>query len=184
MIKNKIRICDNKTSDALEIIDAGLVAAQPKYFLGKFIKKNKLLVRSKTIPLSKFRRIYLVSVGKAADSMTEFACTKINFDGGITIIPKNYKVKHIGKNIDIIHASHPIPDHCSVMAATFVIKLLQSLNPDDFVVFLISGGTSSLLALPWGVDLNQKKKTTEILLKSGASIHEVNAVRKHISAIK
>ncbi|CAE6497334.1 putative MOFRL family protein [Candidatus Nitrosotenuis uzonensis] len=184
VIKNKIRICDNKTSDALEIIDAGLVAAQPKYFLGKFIKKNKLLVRSKTIPLSKFRRIYLVSVGKAADSMTEFACTKINFDGGITIIPKNYKVKHIGKNIDIIHASHPIPDHCSVMAATFVIKLLQSLNPDDFVVFLISGGTSSLLALPWGVDLNQKKKTTEILLKSGASIHEVNAVRKHISAIK
>jgi hydroxypyruvate reductase len=87
--------------------------------------------------------------------------------------------------IEIVEASHPVPDPAGEAAARRILALAQGLGPDDELVCLISGGGSALLALPApGLTLADKQAVTRALLKSGATIGEINAVRKHLSAIK
>ena len=89
------------------------------------------------------------------------------------------------KNIDIIEASHPVPDKAGVRGAERLFSLTHNLTKDDLVICLISGGASALLSLPAkGITASEKQDLTTQLLRSGATIHEINAVRKHLSAIK
>jgi len=89
------------------------------------------------------------------------------------------------KHIEIVEASHPVPDSAGEAAANSILTLVSDLTPDDLVVCLISGGGSSLLCLPAeGLSLDDKQKLNKALLKSGANIREMNCVRKHLSAIK
>lgn len=89
------------------------------------------------------------------------------------------------ENIEIIEAGHPLPDENSVRAARTILDSVKSLYPDDLVITLISGGGSALLCLPPdGISLAEKMAVNSALLKSGATISEINCVRKHISAIK
>ena len=87
--------------------------------------------------------------------------------------------------IQVVQAAHPVPDEAGRRAAARILKLARGLSADDLVVCLISGGASSLLALPApGVTLEEKQAINGALLKSGAAIDEMNCVRKHLSAIK
>jgi glycerate 2-kinase len=87
--------------------------------------------------------------------------------------------------IELVEAAHPVPDQAGLDAAGRMLALAQTLGPDDFALCLISGGGSALLSLPAdGVSFDDKRRVTDDLLKSGASIHEMNCVRKHLSAIK
>jgi hydroxypyruvate reductase len=89
------------------------------------------------------------------------------------------------KRIKIIEAAHPVPDAAGVQAAQDILKMVQGLTENDLVVALISGGGSSLLSLPaQGVTAEEKRDVNKALLASGAPIQEMNAVRKHLSAIK
>jgi glycerate-2-kinase len=89
------------------------------------------------------------------------------------------------RNIEIIEAGHPLPDENSVRAAEKIMDLVSGLDRDDLVIALISGGGSALLCLPpEGISLAGKMAVNTALLKSGATISEINCVRKHISAIK
>jgi len=89
------------------------------------------------------------------------------------------------KRIEVVEASHPVPDEAGRAAAQRILEIVRGLGPDDLVLCLISGGGSALLTLPArGVDLADKQAVNRALLKSGATIHEINAVRKHLSAIK
>ena len=89
------------------------------------------------------------------------------------------------RQIEVIEASHPVPDATGRGAAARILNLVRGLTPDDLVLCLISGGGSALLALPAeGVSFDDKRAVTSALLRSGATIHEINAVRKHLSAIK
>jgi glycerate-2-kinase len=89
------------------------------------------------------------------------------------------------QNIEIIEAGHPLPDENSVRAAQRIMELVSGLDRDDLVIALISGGGSALLCLPpEGISLAGKMAVNASLLKSGATISEINCVRKHISAIK
>jgi hydroxypyruvate reductase len=182
LIKNKRKICNKKTKDALDLLEAGLQAAMPESFLAKFVKRNQLLPPK--INLSKFDKIYIVSVGKAADAMAKFAHSKINSDGGIIIIPRTHTPVFFNKKFRIIRASHPIPNNSSVAAAKSIIQLIKNTRKEDLVIFLVSGGTSPLVCLPDGITLKQKQKLTQSLLNSGATIREINALRKHLSLVK
>lgn len=184
LIKNKKQLHNAKTNDALDILEAGLDAAKPEHFLDKFIDKKKLRVDGKSYPLSRYNKIYLVAVGKAADSMARFVESKIRVDSGVVVIPKNYKPLFSRKNFKFIRAGHPIPNNASVTAAKSIIRLLHKTKKEDLVVFLVSGGSSSLLCLPDGITLRQKQQVTEELLRCGASINEINTIRKHLSQIK
>ncbi|UEM01537.1 glycerate kinase [Skermanella rosea] len=89
------------------------------------------------------------------------------------------------RQIEIVEASHPVPDAAGHAAAARVLELAEGAGPDDLVLFLISGGGSALLALPApGLTLEDKQAVNKALLASGADIGQMNAVRKHLSAIK
>jgi glycerate 2-kinase len=89
------------------------------------------------------------------------------------------------RRIDVVEAAHPVPDQAGLDAARSMLQLASGLRPDDLVLCLISGGGSSLLTLPAeGLSLPDKQEINSQLLKSGASIGEMNCVRKHLSQIK
>src|SRR3990170_1137866 len=92
--------------------------------------------------------------------------------------------KNKNHRFQIFQAGHPTPDKTSVRAARYILKFLHQRNKDELVIFLVSGGSSALLALPDGITLNDKIRFTKELLVSGATIQELNCVRKHLSKIK
>ena len=89
-----------------------------------------------------------------------------------------------GKKFQIFNPRHPKPDQTSVKAAKEVMKFVQNRKNDELIVFLVSGGASSLLALPDQITLDDKIHVTDLMLKSGATIQEFNCIRKHLSKIK
>ena len=185
MIKNFDLLANTKMErKALQILESGLMAAQPKNFLKKFVNKNYISLGKDRIVLSKYRKIFVVAYGKAASSMAEYVVKKINISKGIIVIPKYTKSSLSSKKFVIIHAGHPIPDRESVKAGKIVQKFVESCSKEDFILFLVSGGGSSLLSLPDKITLNEKKQVTKLLLKSGATIDEFNSVRKRLSRIK
>src|SRR5450830_1907814 len=89
------------------------------------------------------------------------------------------------ERIEVVEAAHPVPDEAGRQAAARMLAMVQGLSRDDLVLCLISGGGSALLALPApGITLEEKQAINKALLKSGATIVEMNCVRKHLSAIK
>jgi glycerate-2-kinase len=105
-------------------------------------------------------------------------------DGGLVVAPARGE-STASSRIEVAAAGHPIPDDRGLRAARRILDLAGLLDENDLLIVLISGGASSLLPLPAdGLTLRDKQETTTLLLRSGASIAEVNAVRKHLSAIK
>lgn len=139
------------------------------------------------IPPPPTGRTIVIGMGKAGAAMAQSLeqhwqgdRSKIN---GLIVVP--YGSSLPTQYIEIIEAAHPTPDHNSVIAATRILGRVQNLSADDLVICLISGGGSALLCLPAnGLDLAEKQKINQQLLASGASIDEINCVRKHLSAIK
>ena len=185
IIKNfKDFATNSRKKDTLRIIEAGLDAALPDRAFGKIVKRNKLVLGKETILFSKYARIFVVGFGKAADSMAKKVSLFTRIDGGIIVIPSGTKSVLKNKKFKTLYAGHPIPNKQSVQAANQIVEFLKKREPDEFIIFLISGGGSALLSLPDGISLNDKKIVTSMLLKSGANIQEINCVRKHLSKIK
>lgn len=184
MIQNKRYLYNKKTQNALDILDAGLQAALPENLLAGIIRKNNLCVGGKSYLVSKYGKIYVVAVGKAADSMAKLVNSKIKLERGIIVIPQNYAPIFYDKKFKIHRAGHPIPNKSSVVAARSILHLLKDTKKDDLVIFLVSGGASALICMPEGITLVQKQQVTKLLLKSGATIGEINSIRKHLSSIK
>ena len=129
-------------------------------------------------------RVVVVGAGKAAASMAKVV--EDHMEGPLDgLVVTRYGHGLPLKRIEVIEAGHPMPDEAGTQAAQRILEKVQGLTPDDMVLFLASGGASALLALPApGVTLAEKRAVTSALLKCGASIHEINTVRKHLSAIK
>ncbi len=177
---------------AKAIFQAALAAVEPHAAVLRSLSKSNHLLRIlsgkkviKRIDLRKIQRIFLVGAGKAAAPMAE-AIEQVMGDRlsvGIVVV----KIGH-GLNLtktSVLEASHPIPDEAGIAAARRIKALLATAQPDDLVLSVISGGGSALLALPAdGLDLAAKQAVTQLLLGCGASIQEINAVRKHLSQVK
>jgi len=185
MIKNFNSLSNTKVKKkALQILEAGLTAAEPKNFLKSFVGKNHIRLGKNRIFLSNYEKIFVVAYGKAADSMAEYVSEKINISKGIVVIPKYTKSLLVSKKFNIFYSGHPLPDKESVRAGKTILEFVNNCSKGDFILFLISGGGSSLLALPDKITLTEKKHVTKSLLKCGATIDEFNTVRKHLSRIK
>lgn len=169
--------------DALSIIEAGLEAALPRLQLEKIIRRDHLLVFGKKIDLKKYDKVFVVAVGKAAYSMAEAVNSFTCVNGGLLVVPKKTRTNLTGK-FKVMQAGHPLPNKNSVIAAKKILDFLEETKPGDFVIFLISGGASSLVAMPDGITLKEKQIVTDLMLKCGANIHEINCIRKHLSKIK
>lgn len=185
MIKNYKQLATSYDKKiALSILESGLGASNPASIIGKTMNKNKIFLGKETISLLNYKKILLVSFGKAADSMARAVSSLIKVDGGVIVIPQGVKSQITNKKFDILHGGHPIPNNGSLQAAKKILNFLQKRKKDDFVIFLISGGGSSLVAMPDGITLDEKKSLTNLLIRSGATIHEINCIRKHLSKIK
>jgi len=174
----------DKKRDCLEILESGLQAADPKNIISKFVTPKEIKIGNKILNIENYSSIYSVAFGKAADSMTRALNTIIPIKSGIIVIPKGTKAKIKGKKFQIFNPRHPKPDQTSVKAAKEVMKFVENKKSGELIIFLVSGGGSSLLAMPDDITLDDKIHVTNLLLKSGVTIQEVNCVRKHLSKIK
>ena len=132
-------------------------------------------------------RVAVIAAGKAAPGQARamHAALSDRIDKGLLVVPEDMDAGEVPPGFELVRASHPLPDAGSVEAARKALALAESLAKEDMLLCGISGGTSALLALPVeGLSLSDKWQTTKMLLRSGADIGEINAVRKHLSRIK
>jgi len=136
------------------------------------------------LPAKPKGRTVVVGAGKAAAAMAR--AVEEHYDGDVEgVVVTRYGPGVPTQKIEVLEASHPVPDQAGVDASKRILQTVQGLTADDLVLCLISGGGSALLSLPAeGITLDDKAKFTDQLLRSGATITEMNCVRKHLSAIK
>ena len=156
-----------------DMFDAAVASASPKDAIPRYLPERPK------------GRCVVVGAGKASAAMAaalDAAWPDVELEG---VVVTRYGHAVPSGRIKIIEASHPVPDERSVVAATEILAAVRGLGPDDLVVALISGGGSSLLVSPAGaMTLVDKKAVNQALLASGATISEMNTVRRHLSGIK
>jgi hydroxypyruvate reductase len=169
---------------AASILERALSAAEP----GRLVR-SQLRVRARHLEVAGVRqrldrgRVALVAVGKAAAAMARAAEARLgpSLATGLAVTTERAALARVR----VLNAGHPVPDERGLAAAAEVESLAQGLGRDDLLLVLLSGGASALLPAPAeGVTLADKASTTSLLLRSGATIHELNAVRKHLSRLK
>jgi glycerate 2-kinase len=172
---------------ALNLVQAALTAVEPRAAVRSHLrlKGTELSVDLQTYDLGQYRHLYVVGGGKASAPMA-LALEEVLGDritAGVISVKYGYTAST--QRILIEQAGHPIPDDRAVRATEKMIELLQQAGPEDLVICLLSGGGSALLAAPPpGITLADKRRVTNALLRSGATINEINVVRKHLSQIK
>lgn len=173
--------------DALAIFQAGVKAVDPKNAVKRHLKRQDemLSVGNQTYDLTDYKGVYVVGAGKASAAMAKaieeiladrIKASAINVKYGNSV---PLKIVHVNE------AGHPVPDEAGLRGTQQIFQLLRQTGEKDLVICLISGGGSALLPCPAeGLNLENKQQVTKLLLEVGATIHEINAVRKHISQVK
>jgi len=172
--------------DALTILKTGLEAASPGRIIEESVKVNglNLLIGGKEFDLKRYDRIILLGIGKASVPMSKSLTEKLDVDGG-AIITSNRGSIDIPGPVEVFYGTHPVPSQTNREAAEKLIAIAEGADESTLVLFLVSGGGSSLFFSPvTGVSTSEMKRVNELLLRSGASIHEINTVRKHLSRVK
>jgi len=181
---------EQRRADADELVRAALAAVEPAAAVRRHLRRtaDALVIGDRRYPLGERRRTLLIAAGKAAVPMAIAAAEALGpaLDRGVVVT----KVGHAGRaaelppSVAVIEAAHPVPDESSVRGAQAVADLAQAAGEDDLVLCLISGGGSALLTLPVpDLDLPGYQALTAALLRSGATIDELNTVRKHLSQV-
>jgi glycerate 2-kinase len=162
-------VINHPTRFLRKLFDRAVAAADPKQRVPAFLPERP---QGRTIVLG---------AGKASAAMA--AAVEDHYGAplrGLVVTRYGHAVKT--RSIEIVEAAHPVPDESGRAAASRMLELTRGLTPDDLVLCLISGGGSALTTLPAdGISLADMQALTNALLKSGATIHEMNCVRKHLS---
>ena len=178
----------------LEVLESALTAVKPENIINNNIRiqNNHLFIQQDKYDLSSFNRFIIIGGGKATGEMS-FALENILKSvpqkkyGGLINIPDNLDFKNLNSTGKIIlnYASHPIPNSKGFSGTKKMIDLIKQSSKNDLIICLISGGGSALLPLPKkGVNLKDLQEINSLLLASGATIHEINTIRKHLSDFK
>lgn len=179
------RECLEAREAVLEALIEGLKAADPEVAISREIRVEDGHVVCGDRKF-KPRRIFVIGAGKATYKMARalVGILKDKVSGGVISIPKNVESEPLG-NIEILKSGHPKPDSNSIKAGEKILKICRDAEENDLIIALISGGGSALLELPTPpITLPDIQETTEILLRCGADIREINTVRKHLSLVK
>ena len=195
-IKNMDKLLENYSEperkfreDLLSSAEEAIRAVQPDELLRKKLKlKGKtLIIGDVRVKLTDFEEIVILGAGKAVHTMCRYIEQLLGdkITGGLLIVPYNVVGLYTSSKVKIRGGGHPVPDKEGYEAAKELVEIAQSTGPKSLVLVLISGGGSALMPLPAEpVTLEDKIEITRILLKSGATIDEMNVVRKHLSMIK
>lgn len=173
--------------DAIEIFNAAVSAVEPSAAVKRVLKirRNTLTVSGRHYDLRNIARIYIVGAGKASAAMAkaieDLMMARIA-DGAVTV---KYGYITDLRKISLTQAGHPVPDENGVLGSKRIVEVIKKATEKDLVIGLISGGGSALTPLPVeGIPLTDKQATTRSLLDCGATIIEINTIRKHLSRIK
>jgi glycerate-2-kinase len=190
ILNNAYSASERKARDlALKILKAAVDAADPYAAIMNHIKLREkfLVINGTSFDLNAYNRIFVIGAGKACGAMAEALegiLGNLITDGHVNIL-RGTLSKFKTTRIRLHEADHPIPSEDGVKGSKRIIEIAKKAEKDDLVICLISGGGSALMPLPAeGITLTDKQQVTESLLASGATINEINVVRKHISKIK
>ena len=174
---------DRLREDALEIVRQAIDAVLPEAAVREALGRGELAARLREAGRG---RVILAAIGKAAWRMAKAASEALGdrLAGGVLITKYGHSLGEM-RGIEAFEAGHPVPDENAVRGTEALLRRVRGLSPEDTVLFLVSGGGSALFELPAeGVTLRDVADVTGQLLACGADIVEVNAVRKHLSAVK
>jgi glycerate 2-kinase len=176
-----------RRSRILPVLEAALAAVDPYQAVQNFLKLDgsKLTIGDQQLDLDQYQRVLVLGAGKAGAPMVAAVEERLGdrISGGLMVV----KSGHGGpsSHVEVVEASHPMPDAAGVAAGKRILELAAMTGPDDLVIVLLSGGGSALLVAPAeGVTLADKQAMTDALLSCGANIQEINCLRKHCSALK
>ena len=173
------------------IINQALLSVNPYQCVAEKIdiRGDDLFIFEKKISLIRTNKVYVIGVGKAVIPMAKAVIDKIGNRITSGLLISKYQIEkekgEFGEKIRIFLGGHPIPSEQSIESTIKLITFLKKVNKNDLIINLISGGGSALMVLPHdGITLDDIKNLTNVLLKSGAMIQEINTIRKHIDKIK
>ncbi|MCE4614391.1 MAG: glycerate kinase [Desulfurococcales archaeon] len=169
-----------------KILNSGLAAADPRERVMETLSVEGNCIKVKGKKYCGYREIYVAGFGKASRRMAEGVYSAIGglIEDGLIIVPKGSPANPIGC-IKILEGEHPLPNGLTLSSSLRLLDYLTSLPEDSLLILLISGGGSALFEVPAGnVSLKDISQTAGMLMKSGADIVELNAVRKHLSKVK
>lgn len=177
-------------SRILPILEAALRAVDPGEALQRSLRRqdNALVANDTRYTLDRFRRVFVIGFGKAAAPMGQAAAEILGerLTSGLLVTKVGHSETHtaLPQALTLLEAAHPLPDAAGVAAARRIADLARQATADDLVLCLISGGGSALLTLPAeALTLADLQATTVALLRCGASIDEINTLRKHLSQV-
>jgi len=170
-----------------KLLVRGLAAVDGRTAVGRAISRNgeELVIGRRRYDLRRYERVVVVGAGKATASMARAVEQRLGprLQGGFVVVKYGHGLPT--KRIVVAEAGHPVPDRSGQRAAARLCAMAAELGRRDLLIVLLSGGASSLLPAPVaGVTLADKQRTTQELLRCGASIRDINTVRKHLSRIK
>lgn len=178
---------DHLKRTAAAIFEAGIRAVDPETCVRNHLRRvdDRLLVGTSAYRLGRGGKVHVIGFGKASAAMARAveAVLEDRIDYGLVITKYGHAVPL--KRCRVMEAAHPIPDESGVNATNRLLEQVGWAGPDDLVLCLISGGGSALSPAPAeGIRLADKQAVTQLLLSCGATIHEINTIRKHLSRIK
>lgn len=171
------------------ILAAALLAADPALAIRKHLARSgdSLITPNRSYDLLAFHSIYVIGAGKAGARMAHAVSDLLGdcLTSGVVIVKEGYEGTAPLAGIEIIPAGHPYPDERGLHATRRICSLVENATENDLVLCLLSGGGSALLTHPApGISLDDLVHLTGALLSSGASIHEINTLRKHLDLVK
>jgi glycerate 2-kinase len=179
----------NARKTVLELLNVGINSVLPKNLIPQFVRRDghKLIFKEIIFELTSNTNIFVIGAGKASGAMAEQLEHLLgsSITNGFVNIPEGTKNQYSTRKIQLNEASHPIPSRSGMHGAQKMVELIQSSQETDLIIVLLSGGASALLPLPVAIiTLDQLQLLNKSLIKSGATIQEINTVRKHCSRIK
>ncbi len=182
------------------ILATALEAVEPAAAVERHLRRegDTLLLGERSYDLNEYRRVRVIGAGKAGAPMARAAARILGerLEGGVVVVKEGYtgwtglaqeadSAASLPAGIDLLEAGHPIPDERSLAAGRRVLEFVDDSRPDDLLLCLISGGGSALLAAPAeGISLSDLQDLTATLLGCGATINEINTLRKHLDQLK
>ncbi len=173
--------------DMLAIMQAALDAADPFHAVTQALQRDgaSLRVGGQRYNLDQFERVWLLGAGKAGASMARAAEAVLGdrLAGGVVVVKDGHAAPL--EHVTLYEAAHPVPNNAALVAGAAIQAQAAAATANDLLLFVLSGGGSALLeVLPAPLTLADLQATTDALLRSGATINEMNTLRKHLSAVK